>query len=190
KDYVTLYLIHDTEPDATEQANMGVLLDDEGLVVRRPDGTPDEDKDHRTLLKISGNDFNGNEVVEISYYGAGANDPVDGYGPVMALELQPNYERPDGLVVLLPNAFRLLPGTARISGRNSMGRSNTVNLPVVYPTPFLKSVGPWPWASDPSFKDWALNLSGSDYIDVPDYFWSFKTAPPSRSNLRRLQRYW
>ncbi|MCA9312222.1 MAG: hypothetical protein KDA21_13495, partial [Phycisphaerales bacterium] len=81
------------------------------------------------------------------------------------------------LLTEIPNHFRLLPGVAKLWVTTSLGTSESIDMPIEYPTPRLDAVNPNLWAADPDLATIpvsvidAKSLAGNDtFIARRDYW--------------------
>lgn len=93
-------------------------------------------------------------------------------------------------LIEIPNRFRLLPGVAKIWVVANGKTTETIDMPIEYPTPRLDAVNPNLWAADPDLADLpiavidAKTFRGNDtYIARRDYYikmrnnlWNASTA--------------
>lgn len=94
------------------------------------------------------------------------------------------------LLVEVPNRFRLLPGVAKLFVVANGRTTETIDMPIEYPTPRLDAVNPNLWAADPDLADLPISVidaktfRGNDtYIARRDYYvlmrntlWNASTA--------------
>lgn len=81
------------------------------------------------------------------------------------------------LLVEVPNRFRLLPGVAKLFVVANGRTTETIDMPIEYPTPRLDAVNPNLWAADPDLADLPISVidaktfRGNDtYIARRDYY--------------------
>ena len=113
-----------------------------------------------TTLTLSGTNIQPGATAYLSY--DGARVPLETLTPPLTtLTMQ----------VLLPNKYMLLPGVGRLTVINAApdtaGPSNSLDFPIEYPAPQLRTVGPNLWASDPDFRNVALTVENIPFSDGP-----------------------
>ncbi len=95
------------------------------------------------------------------------------------------------LLVEIPNRFRLLPGVAKLWVESSFGISDSIDMPITYPTPLLDAVNPNLWSADPDMNtlpvaviDRQTSIGNDTFIARRDYYikmredlWNPSTAP-------------
>ena len=113
-----------------------------------------------TTLTLSGTNIKPGATAYFSY--DGAQVPLETLTPSpTTLTMQ----------VLLPNKYLLLPGVGRFTVVNpapdTAGPSNSLDFPIQYPIPQLRTVGPNLWASDSDFRNVALTVENIPFSDGP-----------------------
>jgi hypothetical protein len=130
-----------------------------------------------TLLTVRGTNFWPNQTqVQVKYYGA-------------TYSINADVKNSATLQFQLPNQVRVLPGVMQIvvTTSHSTGPSNSSDFAVGFPLPEIDSAFPTSlWAADPHFKDVLLSISGTNFIDRPDYF----VEHSNLANPPRLHKFW